>query len=652
VSIHPTRDESDRRPAILSTIRHDTGVCGIAAVHRLDGVPVDAAVLHRIMPCLSHRGPNGSGEQFLGETALGHWRLSILDTSDAGRQPMERSGIWLIHNGEIYNYLELGHELQRDGIELTTGTDTEVIIAAYRRWGLDAFSRFNGMWAMVLWDAGRRRLVASRDRLGVKPLYVRRSARSILIASEVTALVAAGTAEPGDTWRPSPNLSAVRDYLERGLVDHGTHTFVGGIEPLEPGTHLVVENGQARHVSYWSAPALSLDARPPSPATAGSDRHLVETWRDTFDDAVRLRLRSDVELGTCLSGGIDSSAIAMTVSILRGVGEDPASHEQIAQHAFHASFPSEAVDESSFARMVAQRAGLRLSYALPPADLWDRLERVIAAQGEPFASTSVMAQHLVMDEANRAGVRVLLDGQGADETLGGYLPYLGVRVGSALSGSGPKSAVREVRRQLHHHPTHAVIAGTVRALIGPNGRQILRRAAPGRWGIEIGPGLAEARSLARWHDLPGTLLARQLWQDVRSESLPALLRYEDRNSMAFGIEARVPFLDYRLVELSAAMPDRLRISGAWTKLTLRRAMAGRLPDAVTRRRDKMGFVVPEAAWMRRIRPIVERRLRSGAARELGWISEAEINRLLDHPEGNHEMLWRAVNASVWADRLS
>jgi len=605
-----------------------------------------------MMPEMAHRGPDGDGIQIDERAALGHWRLSILDPTDAGAQPMARDGVWLVHNGEVYNYLELARELESIGAVFTTETDTEVILAAYRCWGLQAFERFNGMWAMVLWDPARRRLVASRDRMGVKPLYVRRSSRTIAMASEVRALAAAGSLDDTDSWVADPNPAIVRDFLERGLTDHSRATFLAGIESVAPGHHLVIENGTIRDIRYWSPPVLSDDARPPSRSTDAADRELVSEFQATFDEAVRLRLRSDVPLGSCLSGGLDSSAIVRTTALLRDQGPvDPAGHQQVAQWAFHARFPADGVDESHFAELVARQSAVDLVYARTPERTWERLEQVVAAQGEPFASTSVMAQHTVMESAHDAGLKVLLDGQGADETLGGYDAYQGVRVASLLASGQLGGIWSELTAQARHAAVLGVAARAARGVAGPAARQLLRGVLAGRWGVALGPELQRHESLAAWHDLPGTPLARQLWQEIASESLPALLRYEDRNSMAFGIEARVPFLDYRLVELACRLPDRLRISRGVTKRILRLAMRQRLPREVVQRRDKMGFVVPQARWLTELRGPIAEQLVDGRLVARGWVASREVERLLSDPARHNAPLWRAVNVESWLRQL-
>jgi asparagine synthase (glutamine-hydrolysing) len=621
-------------------------MCGIAGVLALDGRTADRRALDRAMACLTHRGPNGEGMLLDGPVALGHRRLSILDPSDAGAQPMTREGISLVHNGEVYNFLEIAAELAELGVHLSTATDTEVVIEAYRAWGLDAFERFNGMWAMALWDAPRARLVLSRDRIGVKPLYVRRSSRSLAFASEPPALVAAAPLDDGDTWRPEPFLPVVRDFLARGLVDHVDAGFVAGIEAVAPGTHLVIDGTDVRVRRYWSTPPLSDDD---SPRGQPGDARLVERFAELLADATRLRLRSDVPLGSCLSGGLDSSAIVQLVADHLAVGVG--AREQVPRYAFHARYPGEGVDESAYAELVARRAGVELVIADPPGTLLTTLTDVLRVQGAPFASSSIIAQHQVMRAAAARDVTVLLDGQGADELLGGYPRYLGYRA-AGLLWRRPGAALHELRATVAIGSADATTTavGLARALAGDRPREALRAASGGRFGMRLGTGLGSVPSPLVVHDEPGTLLARRLWQDLRHEGLPALLRYEDRNSMAFGIEARVPFLDYRLVELACGLPDRLRVSRGRTKVVLRRAMRGRLPAAILDRRDKMGFVSPQAAWTGRASAEIAPLLRGGRVVDRGWVVDAEVERLLAAsrtPGAANDQLWRLLVTELW-----
>ena len=632
-------------------------MCGIGGVLRIDGAPVDPGVIEPLVEAMAHRGPDGRGRHVDGPVALGHLRLSILDPSPAGAQPMCRGGTVLIHNGEVYNYLELAEELRAAGETFSTGTDTEVILAAYRVWGLDAIARFNGMFAFAIWDPDRRRLVLARDRVGVKPLYVRRTSRSIAFASEVRALVAGRPVDPGDDWCPEPHLGAVHDFLSGGRLDHSTMTFVAGVTALPPAHILVVEDGVERLVRYWGPPALADDARATvRGADLERDRERVEEFRALFDSAVRLRLRSDVPIGTCLSGGMDSSSIVVTIAeLLRTGGRAP--REQAPRFAFNARFPEDGIDESRFAALVAERSDLRLFYQTPAGmPLLATMLPILQAQGEPYGGASINAQHAVMEAAHGQALKVLLDGQGADELLGGYLVSSGVRVAGLAWSGHPFDAAGELRAQVAAGTLSAggAIAGAVRGGLPSGALEVVRTASMGRFGVRCRPELRREPPLEVLHREPGTLLARHLWQGTIGYGLPALLRYEDRNSMAFGLEARVPFLDVRLIELANGLPDRLRIGGGVTKAVLRLAMRDRLPQPVLDRRDKIGFVAPQRRWLLAGRDEAEAILRGGQIVGRGWVAAGDIERILDAVSERRramEQLWRLVVVEAWLRTL-
>lgn len=638
-------------------------MCGIVGQIAFNGGQPNGRALDVMMAAIAHRGPDGNGV-FTDDTVhLGHHRLSILDPTEAGAQPMERHGVVLIHNGEVYNYLELADQLRAKGYTFTTETDTEVILAAYDAWGVDAFARFNGMWALALWDPRTRRLVLSRDRLGVKPLYYRVTARSIVFGSTIPAITRSAPVDDADSWRPEPDLTTIRDFLARGLVDHSERTFVEGIRALRPAHALVIDGGQHQFVRFWGPPALSDDMRAQVHGTdALRDQSLLEEFRALFEASIRLRLRSDVPIGTCLSGGLDSSSIvAVSANILgepRPAGSvDASEHEQLPHFAFHARFPELGVDESHFAELVAADAGLELIFRSPTlASIFDAIEPVLLAQGEPFGGTSVIAQHAVMEAAHAYGLKVMLDGQGGDELLAGYLSYLGYRTASLVRSGNPRTTIREIRDQVRFGSLDAASAvlSTVRGLMPSSLVEAVRARSGGRHGIRVSDVLNRHGTAAHPHDEPGTALARRQWQDIVSESLPALLRYEDRNSMAFGIEARVPFLDVRVVELAMRLPDRMKVNNGMTKAVLRQAMTGRVPAEVLSRRDKVGFATPQLAWLSQARHEIEERIIDGQIVRRGWVAKAEIVRLLDQltPTGRtHEQLWRAIVLEAWLDEL-
>jgi asparagine synthase (glutamine-hydrolysing) len=479
------------------------------------------------------------------DLVLGSRRLAILDPSPAGHQPMaSRGGSWIVHNGEIYNYRELRDELSALGHSFRGGSDTEVVLAAYEQWGTGCFARFNGMWANAIWDRARQTLVLSRDRFGVKPLYLAPIDGGVMFASEIKALLAGGIPA-------RPHELALEAFLASGRIDvSGTGTCFEGIEQLEPGTLVEwpLRGAPRRSRFYTLEPRAASSSDPDAEALA------------LLEDAVALRLRSDVPVGSCLSGGLDSSSIvALAQPRLDTTGER--------MRTFTFSAGAEGLDETRFASAVAERAGVDAFFTTMSSDeLVDDLQAAAWDQDEPVGSGSVVAQRRVMALAHANGAKVLLDGQGGDEVLGGYSYYRPARLADLAASLRLGRWLGELRAAVGNDGLTAGWLG--RATLGE-----LRRRRPGG----------------------GRLAARQI-EDIKLH-LPALLHYEDRNSMAFSIEARLPFLDYRLVELGLGLPGEAKIDGGWTKAVLRRGLDSRLPPEVVWRRDKVQFAVPQARWL-------------------------------------------------------
>ena len=598
-------------------------MCGLCGVVELDREP-DRATVDRWLDELAHRGPDGRGVFADDGVCLGHLRLAILDLSDAGLQPMQDGELQLLHNGEIYNYLELRDELRAKGHAFSTGTDSEVILAAYREWGEECVERFNGMWAFVIWDAKRRRLFCSRDRLGVKPFYYRLDGDRFSFASE-----------PWPLRRSGANLRAVRDYLAQGYLDENDATFFADVVRLPPAHSLTFGPEGLRRWRYWSL----------EPATPPGDP--VAAVRETFLDAVRLQLRSDVPVGTCLSGGIDSSSIAVAV----------AEHGHDHQKTVTAYFDEVGFDERPYARAVVDRTGAEAHWVTFTAtNLVDDLPAIVEAQGEPFGSTSICAGWYVMREAKRAGLTVMLDGQGGDEVFGGYRASFGYRLSDLLRAGRVSEATHELRAFTQTHgPRWAAVA-----LATPHVPERLRLAARGRLrgsSTLVAPGLRDvaAGPAANGAGFPDRL-RRQLHVLLTRRGLPELLRYEDRNSMAHSLEARVPLLDHRLVELAFSLDGSELIRRGETKSVLRRAVGDLLPSTVARRRDKLGFATPEGTFMRgALGDLAADVFASQSFRERGFVdAPAARTRLERHRRGDVRAgmeLWRALNLELWARRF-
>ena len=602
-------------------------MCGIAGFWQARE-PARLGRLRAMTDRLRHRGPNADGYLLLDsrgdarwdgtgtppegryDLALGHRRLSILDLSDAGTQPMASPDgrSWIVYNGEIYNYLELRTELVALGYAFETGTDTEVLLAAYQEWGPACLTRFNGMWSFALWDGRRQCLFAARDRFGVKPFYYAHTDEGFVFGSEIKALLA----HPHVPREANPAI--VYDYLSLRLVDHTNETFFAGIQRLPAGHHLTLRQGSAPVIErYWDCrPEFQDDASPAEEAAA------IERFRELFEDAVRIRLRADVPVGSCLSGGLDSSSIVVTANRL--MFEEHAIDRALAgdrQRTFSACFEDARFDERQHIDRVIAATGASTYRVFPTGErMWEELPALVDQMDEPFSSTSQYSQYNVMRLARESGVTVTLDGQGADELLAGYPGYHSVFLATLLragrisagahealatmrmAGRGRGAAELALRTAYGLVPTQ--ITSPIRTALSP---LLASRSPEGRSLQVIRPELQARFADRRLGWLEGRARAMgdlrlKLYEDVFQFSLPSLLRYADRNSMAFSIESRMPLLDYRIIEHAFRLPLSLIMRDGWTKWIFRKAMTGALPPEVQWRKDKMGFVTPEGQWLR------------------------------------------------------
>lgn len=616
------------------------GLCGVVDLAHA----ADTATVGRMMNELAHRGPDGTGTYVAEGVALGHLRLAIIDLSDGGIQPFasDDGRLQLLHNGEIYNYRELRTELEASGHRFRTATDTEVILAAYQEWDTRCVDRFNGMWAFALWDAGRKRLFCSRDRFGVKPFYYRLAGGRFVFASELKAF----RADLRFTLRPNEQL--VRDYLAHALLDHTDETFFAGILKLPPAHSLTFGLGGLNVYRYWN-----LEPRdPPAGDPAGAVREL-------FLDSVRLRLRSDVPVGTALSGGLDSSAVVCTVDHLLRTEAENTRPVGERQKTFTAYFDDAGFDERPFARAVVEQTMVEPHWlSFGSNDLLQLVPALVEHQDEPFGSTSMAAQWEVMRAAKESGIKVMLDGQGGDETLAGYRAYFPYFFADLLA----RGQLVELARELgaYRKVQGASALGMVSALAQPFASQAvklgIRSRVRGSAGL-VHPALRSLNGVAPAEQYAGEgRLRSQLHLILTQRGLPELLRYEDRNSMAHSIEARVPFLDYRLVELLFSLDARHLLERGRTKAILRRGLGDLLPPVVRDRTDKLGFVTPEARWMREsLGELAAETFNSERCAARGWINTRRaLDRLARHRRGELDAgfeLWRALNLELWARRF-
>jgi asparagine synthase (glutamine-hydrolysing) len=553
-------------------------MCGIAGLV-YEGGPREAAMsaVRRMIALQRHRGPDGEGFYDTAGASVGHCRLAIIDLTNAGHQPMSdpEGRYWITFNGEIYNYLELAEELRGVGYHFQGQSDTEVLLAAYRHWGKACLERLRGMFAFAIWDKKERRLFAARDRLGIKPFhYWIDGNRRLAFASELKALL---------EFLPQrqAHLRLAREFLAWNVLDQElAETMVTGIKRLSPAHAMTWRPGEGATLwRYWS-----LNVSEELEATPKQRAELIEEFRRRFEEVISLHLRSDVPVGTCLSGGLDSSAIVCVVSAeLRKRDR----WQESWQHTFSACFEDPRLDERPYIEAVADATGCRTHFVFPSGErMSEDLEKWLWHQEEPVGGSGAYAQYCVARLAREQGIKVLLDGQGADEQLAGYRKFILVYLRQLVKARRYPQAVREAVAFF----SSPEVLRTCRLV---DGRRYLFSSAPEvaqLWSSDSRPDRPAGLGL-------GDSLGRRLEADLTRFSLPLLLRYEDRNTMAFGIESRVPFVDHVFVEWLATLPADMRVADGWTKRILRDALAGLLPERVRKRKSKLGFLTPEPSWL-------------------------------------------------------
>ena len=567
-------------------------MCGIAGIWQVDGQKVERRTIERFISALAHRGPDGQGVVIEddGRLALAHRRLAIFDLSQAGAQPMRSlSGRYEItYNGAVYNFLELRTTLEQNGIRFRTNTDTEVILAAYERWGPQCLLRFNGMWSFAIWDRHLRHLFVARDRFGVKPLYVLVGTRRFAFASELKAFLYL------DGFYPSANAQALEARLAGNFSDH---ILLQGIESIPPGHYLDVTPDGRKYQRWWN----TLDHIVSVPSDL---RKQAEEFRHLLFDACRLRQRCDVPLATSLSGGLDSSSVLCARAVARHKSDESDRQAQDWRRAFIASFPGTPQDETQHALLAAQRAS-----AIPivrafsgtnfRADVDDYLY-----QFEEIGGLFGAAAWALYREMRRERVAVSLDGLGGDELLGGYTSFVLL----ALLRSGG----------LLRAPSRTVdLMCTLRQMQGPG-----QAERPPNQALLAAFTVPSVRSLAWWHPLARRLtkleqrhspiaaaaaeekaidalgpLTSTLYRSFHHLLMPRILRNFDAHSMGHGVEVRMPFLDWRVVCYAFSVPDDSKVKGGYSKRLLREAMSGLLPEPIRLRRPKLGFNVPVGHWL-------------------------------------------------------
>ena len=611
-------------------------MCGIAGIYNLNGNKVSSGIVEAMISQLEHRGPDDSGIYEGGCIVLGHRRLSILDLSSKGHQPMSNDGgtNWLIHNGEIYNYVELKEELTSRPYK--SRTDSEVILNAYEEWGEKCVEKFNGIFSFAIWDINEKKLFCARDHVGVKPFYYAFQNGTFYFASEIKALLKAGV-------KTRTNEKIIHDYLAFGIYEHSEETFFGGIYQLMPGHYLTVQKDGIKHKRYWYLPehCKSMDSL--------SDKEVEDQFLELLYDAIRIQIRSDVPIGCHLSGGIDSSVLVAVLSKLLGGAQ---------QFSLSSYCYKEKYDEKPFIDMVAGcfDSNSQITY-LRPDDVMELIDWVLWHEEQPFPGIITLAKYKLAANKENQNAIVFFEGHGGDEIAAGYEYYFGSFILDTIIQTNSKTALEEIKcyAELHNNT---------------DGQYILSFLVNSLGSFFKGGTSADGSSFLKPHCLDQTFLKRfkmfrpefeqpfdshlsnMQYRDFLHTKLPRVLRNCDRASMASGRELRVPLLDKRLVEFAFSLPLRQRIRKGQQRFFLRNAFHGILPEVITNR-PKASVVDPQREWLRTdLQPWVYKILSSKSFHERGYFDQKTVLKEYElycnnKYNKNSFHIWQWINLELW-----
>jgi len=626
-------------------------MCGIAGVVRFSrDHQVDPATVRQMCRAMAHRGPDDEGVYTDGPVGLGMRRLSIIDLA-TGHQPIsnEDGTLWIVFNGEIYNHAALREQLVQRGHRYATHSDTETIVHLYEEYGRDCVQHLRGMFAFAIWDTRQRTLFVARDRLGIKPLYYRLTAESFLFGSEIKVILA----HPG--VRPEFNVKGLPEYLAFGYLA-GEDSFYSGIKKLMPGHTLELkENGDLKISRYWDLPLhAESEPRPQS--------YYVEAYRERLEQAVSSHLMSDVPLGVFLSGGLDSSAVAALMTKLRGGPVE----------SFSVGYTETSYSELPYARVVAQHIkSIHHEVLLSRQDFFDSLPKLIWHEDEPIAWPSSVPLYFVAELA-RSRVKVVLTGEGSDETLGGYSRYAFTLKNTAWDNVYRRLVPGFMRRGIRRSISDSRLLGaTARRKLGHTFLALDRDSWASFYfdnffsafsgndqtallsketAAQFAPETAYTHVLENWERSSGDLLQRLLYTDIKTY-LVELLMKQDNMSMAASIESRVPFLDHALVEFAVNIPRRHQLSGLSGKHILKKAVEDILPHSIIYR-PKLGFPTPWSGWLAGPQlDVIEKLLLESRSLDRGLFQRAAIERLFHEHRSRHrdhyDRIWRLLNLELW-----
>lgn len=608
-------------------------MCGICGIVKFNHQPADESKIRTMMVRMKHRGPDDEGVFIDGNVGLGFVRLSILDLSPLGHQPMfDDTGRYvIIHNGEVYNFIEIREELVKKGYSFKSNTDTEVILKSYIEWGKSCLDKFNGMWAFCIYDQHTKQIFISRDRYGVKPFYYYLDDEQFIFASEIPPIL--------DVLKnkPKPNNQVIFDYLVFNRTDQTESTFFEEIKKLQHG-HIFKIRENNISISKW------YDLRRKVEQSEGFQDS--NEYRELFSSAIGLRLRSDVPVGVCLSGGLDSSSIVSV--LLKDFNKSDL-------NTFSAVYDKESYgDESEF--IDEYKSNLQNMFFIHPSaeTLYADMRNFVRAHGEPVPATGPYAQFKVMELA-KGNVVVTLDGQGADESLAGYHYFYGIFFKELWKANKFLTLMKELLHYLYLHKSVYAFKTFLFFLMSAKNRTMLRVREKNYLNEEFVRNYSLQNKIS--DNLYASLSLKDGLIDHFEYKLEHLLKWEDRNSMYFSLESRVPFLDYRLVEKTLASNSENFIRDGWTKHILRESMRGILPEKIRKRKDKIGFGTPQAEWFRseNFISLINEILSNGHVvkndiidkEKFGKVLQQHTSRKADHSKE----IWKLMNLELWFEEF-
>ncbi|OMP66630.1 asparagine synthase (glutamine-hydrolyzing) [Domibacillus epiphyticus] len=573
--------------------------------------------LNKMLSLIKHRGPDFQNTYNEKNVFLGHARLSILDLSHLGNQPMKYKGYNIIFNGEIYNYLEIRNQLVEKGHRFNSNTDTEVILHAYEEWGRKCLSFFRGMWSFVIYDSEKNEIFGSRDRFGIKPFYFINNNNIFAFSSEIKPLLSL------PKIKSNVNFSTLSSYLMINIINSDNETFFGDIYQLEPGNYFIYDlNSKTMDIiKYYDLLKESNK----------HDRVSYEEFQDTLDRSFQLHVRSDVPIGTCLSGGLDSSIV--TASSTKLVNKYPI-------RAVTAQSESSKNDESQFAKMVVDYLGIEGNKIKPTYKNFEEdIEKCLYIQEEPVGGPSVFMQYSVMQKAKDLNLKVMLDGQGGDEAFLGYERYYAFYLSGLIKKGHVLRSLKEYSLMTRNSKLDSI--ALLKYYLYFNNLNVRKKHLSSRH-TDLRQEYV-VKGLNKLDDLgysSNNLESMQI-TELTKTNLPNLLKNEDRNSMAASIEARVPFVDHKLIELALKLPTESKIQNGYTKYSLRKYIDRKLPDDIVWRKNKIGFEAPSDLWLKAHSKIIEDEINNSKVLKEMYSTLPNLETL------SLKELWKLYNISIW-----